>query len=634
MAYQNKYKATFATKSGKTAYLYLQEEDYTGELIEYIGVSLEYQYIPESDNPMEVVYASQISCTLDVTDDLENIPDFTTLNDRKYFTKLYLDDELQFFGFTLSDSVQIPFNTGRKHLSFNAIDGVGMLKDIRMPFSESVNINDINSLLYYLTTAINTLNFPITPNIVTICSIYAEGMETRDDHSYSEPFSQTYIPYRTFLQDPNIYITCYDVIVNILRSFGCRFFIANGKWYMANINDIAADEFYYTEYDYLGNVVSSGTMNTLSTIEGFTGNTSNLYFIDSTQTKIFRKGYNKIIAVVDVATSANYLSNGNLRPMGASFPLNWTAGNTTGSTWQVISKPNETSDAFKLYKKNTSGSYVYVENQSLPKVNEGDLFNFTWTYYSQDVVGIRGYVIVELRIGSSVYYYTDNGWVTSGPVNAFQVPAYSTDPTSVSQKNDVTFSTKIPAPIAGVIYFQFRLEEGTCQNVEIGGFIMTTTPVLKQITYTAYISNSSQYVYDISIPYGSYSPSANFPSEFGIFLTPLYNAYINWFSYGNPTTYTSLLGLLTRQYINVFGKNIINIDCSLSSFDTNNGLLNGAKIFKADDTDPAQINVSNNYYMLGNSTINYPSDETYATLLQINGEDVDATFEYTLTYNQ
>lgn len=384
----------------------------------------------------------------------------------------------------------------------------------------------------------------------------------------------------------------------------------------------------------MGIVVSSGTMNTLSNIEGYSTNTSNLYFIDGSQTKIFRKGYNKIVNTTEVMTSQNYLSNGNLRPMGATFPLHWTAGNTTGSTWEVISKPNETSDAFRLFKRNIADSFVYVENQSTPKVNSGDLFNFTWTYYSQDVTGIRGYAIVELRNGSDVFYYTENGWTAFGPVNAFQVEPFSTTAGSVSQKNDVTFSTKIPAPIAGLIYFQFRLEEGTCQNVEVGGFIMTTTPVLKQINYSAYINNVTQYVNTIDIPYGSYSTSANFPSEYGIFLTSGYNALINWFSYGKITTYESLIGLITQQYLNVFGKNIINIDCSLSSFDTNNGLLNASKVIKADDIDPEQINVSNNYYMLGNTTINYVADETSCTLLQINGQDIDGTVEFTLTYNQ
>jgi hypothetical protein len=634
MAYQNKYKVTFATKSGKTAYLYLQEDGYSGSVIEYQGIHIDYQYIPNSDDPFEVVYASQINATIDITDDMENMPNFSTLNDRKYFAKLYINSDLQFFGFTISDSVQVSFSTGRKELSFNAFDGIGLLKNIKFPVVNTSNINNLNNLLYYITTALNTLNFPITPNIIVACSIYAEGMQTRTDHTYSEPFSQSYLPFRTFLSTPLVYLSCYDVIVNILKSFGCRFFIANGKWYIVNINDFARENIYYTEYSNTGTVVTSGTFNSLSVIQGFTGNTSGLYFIDGSQSKILRKGYNKITAPINVVGAQNYLSGGDLRPIVGTFPLFWTAAKTTGSTWEVLSFPNESSDAFKLFKQNTAGSYVYVENQSLPKIGEGNLLTFDFTYYSQDVTGVRGYIVIELRQDSTVYYYTSNGWTPYGPVNAFQVDAYSSDATSISKKNDVSFSTTVPTPISGQIYFQLRLEEGTCQNIQVGAFNMTITPALKQINYNAYISSSDDYVNTIEIPYGSYSTSTNYPAEYGILLKSDNTALINWFSFGHSTTYTSLVGLLTQQYINVFGTNIINIDCNLSSFSTANGYLNAAKVIKATDTDPSQINVSSNYYMMGNTTINYANDETQATLLQINGSDISATVNYTLTYNQ
>jgi hypothetical protein len=85
--------------------------------------------------------------------------------------------------------------------------------------------------------------------------------------------------------------------------------------------------------------------------------------------------------------------------------------------------------------------------------------------------------------------------------------------------------------------------------------------------------------------------------------------------------------------MNIFGKNIVNIDASLSSWNTANGYLNASKLFKADDTDPAQINVNANSYMLGNSTISYPNDETKVTLLQISNTPISATFGHTFTYN-
>lgn len=89
-----------------------------------------------------------------------------------------------------------------------------------------------------------------------------------------------------------------------------------------------------------------------------------------------------------------------------------------------------------------------------------------------------------------------------------------------------------------------------------------------------------------------------------------------------------------QQFLNIYGKNIINIDCSLSSFVTANGILNGSKLIKATDTDPSSINVANNSYMLGNATIDYVNDTTQCTLLQISNETIAATTAYEIAYNQ
>ena len=291
MAYQNKYKATFASKSGKTAYLYLQEDSYAGSLIEYQGVGINLQYIPNSDDPFEPIYASQLGVVLDVTDNLANIPDFTTLNDRKYFAKLYLDADLQWCGWVLSDNVQISYSTGRKELSFNAVDGLGILKSIPLPIAASTDTNAINTLLYYITLCLNSIDFPIDPNIMTVCSYYATGMDDRSDYSYSEPFNQTYLPYRTFIDTDITYISCLDVLSNIVKSFGCRLFQAGGKWWIVAVNEFANENNWFTEYTYTGTVASSGSnLNTLSVIQGYVGNTSGLYFIDNSQLKIMKKG--------------------------------------------------------------------------------------------------------------------------------------------------------------------------------------------------------------------------------------------------------------------------------------------------------------------------------------------------------
>jgi hypothetical protein len=51
-------------------------------------------------------------------------------------------------------------------------------------------------------------------------------------------------------------------------------------------------------------------------------------------------------------------------------------------------------------------------------------------------------------------------------------------------------------------------------------------------------------------------------------------------------------------------------------------------MLKSTDTDPAQINVADSSYMLGNSTINYATDITSGTLLEISNTDIEATIGF------
>lgn len=132
MAYAIKYRIITATKSDVTSYVYLYEDGYVGDIIEYPCISLQLQYIPRSDDAFEPIYVSNVNIAIDVTDDVENMPDFTTLNDRKYFLKVVSGGQTDFQGWVLSDNVQYIFSTGRKELAFNAIDGLGILE--RIPF--------------------------------------------------------------------------------------------------------------------------------------------------------------------------------------------------------------------------------------------------------------------------------------------------------------------------------------------------------------------------------------------------------------------------------------------------------------------------------------------------------------------
>jgi hypothetical protein len=634
MAYQNKYKATFATQTGKIAYLYLQEDSYIGSLIEYQGVSINLEYIPNSDDPFESVYASQLNVVLDVTDDLANIPDFTTLNDRKYFAKLYLDNDLEWCGWALSDNVQISYTTGRKELFFNAIDGLGLLKSIPLPIDASIDTNSLNSLLYFIRLCLNGVDFPNTPNIMTVCSYFADGMEDRAIHSYSEPFNQTYLPYRTFIDTGVTYISSFDVLSNIVQSFGCRLFQAGGKWWIVAVNEFANENNWFTEYTYTGTVASSGdNLNTLSTIQSYIGNTSGLYFIDNSQLKIMKKGFNKVEFNYNASLADNYISNGNFRPFTGLYADNWQIDfHGVGSTVTIVNNDTDSFAQYRLIRGSTSltnDASIEIESGSYPKIIGGVKLEFSWIFQGQDLsASPRGFVYVLITDGVDNYWWNGTAWVTTSQF--YTVTAYSG--ASGSDVNSYSFKTAV-TPIAGELHFKYSLEAGTGNFVQLSNMALNITPLISNIYYFSYINDTKEYVKSIDIPYGNFTSGSYYPVEKGILLLSNGNNPFTWYEYGSEITFPSLVQLLMQKYTNIYAHNIINIDCNLSSFSTSNGILNASKLIKATDTDPSQINVANNSYMLGNATISYPNDQTQATLLQISNTDIEATNGYEISYN-
>lgn len=623
MAYYNKYKITFATKTSKTAYLYLQEDLVSAPtVIEYLGVDLSLQYIPNGDEIYEPIYASQLSCTMDVTDDLANIPDFVTVNDRKYFAKLYLGADLEWSGYTLSDNVEISYSTGRKQLAFTCVDGLGILRNIPLEISNVGNrTNDTRSALDYILTSLNALDFPTTPNLVTVCSYYADNMNDRGDGTQYEPFSQTYLPLRTFKNDDYTFETSYEVLEKLVKSFGCRLFQAGGKWWIVSVNEFANTNNYFTEYSYLGAVVSSGSnLNTLSTIQGYTGNTSGLYFINNEQFKLILKGFNRVEYKLDIDYSKNLVDNGNLKiyPNLSSAPQSWTVTNVgVGSSFFLVDNANESFAQITLVRAG-GGGYTRMINNYMPKISASAVLKYSMLFLNGGS-GTRGYVSMTVFDGTTTYYLNNDLDWQSSVSSGYIIP----------EGDDGVFNlTTKPCPVSGQLTLEFNNQIGnTCT---VSQFVLTAEFTYDSIEYFAYLNNNKEYRKEIDIPFG-FRGLYGFPTALGVLLKSDGSPLLNWYRYGQAEAFGSLSELLMQQYINSYGKNIINIDCSLSSFETTNAsypFINASKMIKSTDTDPAQINVSNKSYMLGNSSINYANDTTNGTLLEISNIDIEATIGY------
>lgn len=634
MAYGQKYSVLFATRADKDVELKIWQDRYVGSIISLQGINVNLQYIPTSDDPYEPILASQLGITIDFTDDLSDIINFTNIDDRYTYVEMYVDSVVEWVGFVINDNVQISYSTGRKLVSFNATDGLGMLKDITfVPPSSSYGVNDSTTLLTALRTCFNSIAFKNNRNIVTMCSYYANGMLDRGDDSWRDPFAQTYINYRSFLKSEYNYTNCLEIISNIAKSFGCRVFQAKAKWWIVAINEFAEINAYYTEYTSTGSRVdnSDGNLiNTSSTIQPYATNTSDLYFIDNSQLKLIKKGFYKIIAQGDVEMASNYIPNGNLEDNDGTEATYWTRNSTGDGT--CILQQNTTLDSYYFELTAPSGgpagtASVTLDSTSNAYVTSGDSIELKITIGANSIATPVGFIDMTVTDGITTYYLNSTSkWQTTST----SYIVYNPKTSGPAEDFILTIKTEsIPPLMNGQLSFTYRISEGIA-FVTLTNFIMKIKSNISSYNLSGTYVESDQYTLTTSFPYGSGAVDSYYPSAKGSLTLSNRAIATGWYRYGLEGTdnFLTISELLIQQYINTYALNIINVDCDLSSFYTANATfptLNASKLIFATDTDPASINISDKSYMLGNATISYPSDSANATLLQISNTEIECT---------
>jgi hypothetical protein len=639
MAYEIKYRITAATKSDVTSVLNIYEDGWDDEPIEYPCISLQMQYIPRSDDAFEPIYVSQLSVAIDVTDDVENMPDFTTLNDRKYFVKLVSGGNVDFIGWVLSDNVQYVFSTGRKDLYFNAIDGLGMLETIPLPLSDATELIYVETAKDLIATSLDLIGYPIDYKIVSGVSFYADGMDNRTDDPSADGLAQTYINYATFINDNQEATNCLDVLTRIVKSFGSRLFQAKGNFYIVPLTQFAQDSYFATIYNSDGTLYDDEIISNNGEIQGFSSNTSGLYFVDNSQFKLIRKGYNKIRFNKVVEYPSNYITNWNLKTFIVVSPtesnaFSWLA-TRNGGTIYVKSQPEKKYNAWFIDYPTANPHYSSVTANNLPFINPSEIIKLSFDFATIGTVSgtPNALFLLKLQIvptgGVSYFLNQDKTWSVAVNPNDhyYYYPYYGSSPV-------VNFTIETaPCPIFGSIYLEIIMcsssagyWKNTVKMGEISNFNIKLESFFKEVTTESYINDVEEYVLGIDLPMG-FNDINDAKYNYTGYLSDFDgNMLKNWYRQEYPDEkYRSLSELVVKQYSNCLNKNIINLDASFMGMETTDGRFSGATRVTATDLDPAQISVSNKKYIIGNSTMDLPNDVITATLLDINPSNIETT---------
>ena len=632
MAYNLKYRITSATLSDTTSVVEMYIDEAVASVIDYDGVSVQLQYIPRSDDIYEPIYASQLSVVMDVTDDQNNLPNFVSLNDRKYLVKLKIDGVYKWTGWALSDNVQYSFSTGRKELSFDAIDGLGILDYFPYPFVETNIVSNFTptKILDFFVTALNQIGFETGLNIYTACSYYSSNMSNRTANIANDPFNQGFLRHNYFLNNDGTYQTCLEVLTKIIKSFGCRIYQANNKWNIVAINEMASDSYYYTEYLANGTYSTAGLASIVTTVEAFNGNTTGLYFVDNSQVKIFKKGYNNFVQDYRLEYSPNYIGNSNLKVLSGGVPVLWTI--SSGVT--LVTRANESSNQFLM-------SVGALSNVSiLPVAMDGlknDTIDISITFFNQDVAKIRGQFRLQITgagmFAPSYYLNVDKIWqdATVAPSGNY----YLIDAVDENVTNKFTITTP-PLPIGGTLSYFIELFNSPTysSSITVGDFNLTFNSPVSSIRTTSILTADNQYTLELDLPFGypiylgdGIDRNVNNLAIGNILVldNSVYAVASGWYKFNRSGIFQGLSQLIMKEYINAYRRNLVNIDSNIFGVENEEGTFSGGSIIKFDDTDPAQINVSEKYYMTGNMTIDIVKGEIQSTVLDISNVAIDST---------
>jgi len=631
MSYAKKYETKFATQRNDILTIELWEDGYAGSVITYPCNSFNLQHIPEGDDPFEPIYASQIQCVLDVTENEANMPDFTAMDDRKYWVKVLRGSTVEWQGWALSDDVQFNFSTGIKELQFNAVCGLGMLADIDYTTTNP----DYRAIIWqFIYDCLRPLAFPTNPLIRAQISIYSGTMLNRTDAADQDPWGQAYMAINNFIDvqedDSGVLrnsFSCLDVLRDILTSWGCRIFMANGEWNIVQLNQACEATRYWTRYDMDAALplVDSGT---------FTGNVnvgSSAIFVTGEQLKIYKKGFNNFIGFKEIEFAQNLLFNPKLKLRTGNNADYWVE--TVIGTGYVAIKANQEKgvNAWILTLGNFgTGALAQVESQTPIPIQQGDaptlqfrLYNTTFSLDSGGALLPHCFIRLVLSTALGSYYLTDNNeW------DLFTIGV--DDYYAVNDKGNntlVNLEEIPPVPQSGTLTFGV-IVKGSGQNTQsaiiIGDFELSIASEFKSVLMTAKINDTNSYRKEVVFPHG-YNidiPDAGVkPSHLGAITDAEGNQMYSWYNFERfgIDSYFSLAELMFRNYINMLRRNIINIDATIEGNFTARDVLTFA------DADPSQISVLGSKYMIGNTTFDTQMNECNGTFLQLDNTPQEVT---------
>ena len=620
MAYGLRYTLTQILKNGNNQVIEIYQEDYTGSVKTYIPTSISLQPNSSNEYPFPAIISSQLqfSFILETEDDYNQYPNVISSNDRLYYVLLKEGSTVMWRGYLFNDYSEVGFSTGISQSSLIAVDGISFLENQEYVVSNSINF--LTQHLEVIAEALRYLGYPSDLYLNIDCSFFADGMQTRDDNIANEPFSQIYQYPRDFVG-----VSYYVILENILKTFNCRMYQANGDWYISATMETAAPVRYFTRYAIGASTItvdSSGAINNTINIAPYADN--NVHFINNSQTKILRKGFFNVEVRSEYKSPINLLHNANLKITSGTSPnisaIGWRTTLTGTATATVITDTSQQFNDFSL----SAGTGI-ADLQILQTILQyaytpymgGVPITFSCQHRNTNAIKIQ---IALLNTGSGDKYLDNSGnWQTSSAT-------YITFPAATQGKDYDTFTLNIKpfysnfalkTFLMGYINVKIRCDAG---STLLRNFKLVQDPTeVKYAVVQNSISTDPATAEVFEQPYGQIYPVntsqqiLTFGSLFdssGIFLKNW-----NFFTVDLVVGNTLPIGFLGVQYVKMYQRNIATLEADLGAIKGDNGYVYLDKVFTVTDSSTGNLSYTGKKFTANRLTLSPYADETNSVQL-------------------
>ena len=493
MAYLERYYFTFNETQDKRNPLVfnsyevkiLEKDGYTAaEEIQAVENPVQINYQNTSELILDPFIGSEATLNLIATIDFQ-LQNLYTEDELRWLIEIYRNSSVIWRGFIIPDGCQESFTFAPYTISVNAVDTLGLLKNL------AYVQNDGNFWLgkqSYIDVIYNCLNRVAIPdiNIYTCVNIYEEDYPSTD---IDDPLALTFVNAETYLKSDNINpLNCDEVLKNVMQVWTARIIQSEGDWYIYRPNEsVLSESLIFRKY--VNGVYSTTVTKNLGQLLGGESEgliLAPLFHTNTDQMSMIARPFKNNSISFKFGTNYNLdeeLDNPDLS--GASQ----SCGGDPIGPCEFVTIPGWTKTGTMFAGLYPTGGVIfysdgatyptltnYYENDNLIPVvlnpTYGEKVKFIIDYKNPDpLFGTDMNFVISLTDGSTVWYLqADGSWAITAVepgINYYQIRS------AVGEGGTETILSSI-VPISGNITFRILAPSGTVNNIvytNISGFV-------------------------------------------------------------------------------------------------------------------------------------------------------------------